>query len=114
MEGDTMGAYLYEVSYTADAWAKQLANPTNRIDAVKPVILAAGGKVVNAYYAFGDADVILIAELPDNVSAASLSLAFTAGGAVSSCKTTVLMSVDDGLAAITNAGKLSSSYKPPA
>jgi uncharacterized protein with GYD domain len=108
-----MGTYLYEVSYTADAWARQLVNPTNRVEAVRPVIEAAGGKVVAAYFAFGDADVVLIAELPDNISAASLSLVFSAGGSVSSCKTTVLMSISDGVAAITKAGQIAGNYKPP-
>jgi uncharacterized protein with GYD domain len=108
-----VGTYLYEISYTADGWAKLLANPVNRLDAVRPVIAAAGGSVVSAYYAFGDADIILIAEMPDDVSAASLSLAFTAGGAVSSLKTTVLMSFADGIEAIKKAGVLSGKYKPP-
>jgi uncharacterized protein with GYD domain len=109
-----MASYLYQVSYTAESWAKQLANPGNRINAVRPAVEAAGGKVVVAYYAFGDADIVLIADLPDNVSAASLALVFSAGGAVSSVRTTVLMSIDDGLAAIKKAGSLAGTYKPPA
>lgn len=109
-----MGAYLFEVSYTADAWAKQVKNPVNRINIVKPVIENAGGKIVCAYYAFGDSDIVLIAELPDNKAAAALSLAFTAGGALSGIKTTVLMDVDDGLDAIKTAGGLIGAYKPPA
>ncbi len=108
-----MATYLFQVSYTADGWAKQLANPGNRVEAVRPVIEAAGGKVVCAYYAFGEADVVLIVDFPDNVSAASISLVFAAGGAVSACKTTVLMSIDDGMNAIRKAGTISGKYTPP-
>lgn len=52
-----MQPYLYQISYTAEAWAKQVRNPINRLDAVKPAIEQAGGKVVCAYYAFGPTDV---------------------------------------------------------
>jgi uncharacterized protein with GYD domain len=111
---ELMATYLYEVSYNAEGWAKQLANPGNRIEAVRPVIEAAGGTIVAAYYAFGDADIILIADLPDNVAGASIPLAFSAGGALSSVKTTVLMSIEDGISAIAKAGTLAGVYAPPA
>lgn len=109
-----MGTYLYEVSYTADAWAKQVKHPSNRMEAVRPVIEAAGGKVVNAWFAFGDSDIILVVDLPSNEAAAALSLAFTSGGALANIKTTVLMSIEDGLGAIKKAGTLAGGYKPPA
>jgi hypothetical protein len=50
-------------------------------------------------------------ELPDNVSAAAFSLAVHAGGAVSGCRTTPLMTVEEGIAAIRKAGDL--GYQPP-
>ena len=109
-----MQPYLYQVSYTADAWAKQLKNPVNRIDVIRPVIEKAGGKFVCSYYAFGPTDIFLIAELPDNQSAAALSLAFASGGALSKCEITPLMSNTDGLSAIKKGGELVGLYKPPA
>jgi len=109
-----MHPYLFQVSYTADAWAKQLKNPVNRIEIVTPVIEKAGGKLVCAYYAFGPTDIFVIAELPDNQSAAALSLAFTSGGAISKCEITPLMSTEEGLGAIKKGGELTGAYKPPA
>ena len=53
-----------------------------------------GGSVEAFYYGFGDADVHAIIEAPDNVTAAAVSLAITASGAVS-LKTTPLLSPED-------------------
>jgi len=107
-----MPSYLYRVGYTPQAWASQVKNPQSRLEAVRPVIEGLGGKVVCAYYAFGEDDVILIADMPDNGSAASFSIAAAAGGAVSHIRTTPLMSTDEALEAVRKAG--ASGYKPPA
>jgi uncharacterized protein with GYD domain len=109
-----MQPYLFQVSYTPTAWAKQLKNPINRADAVKPVIEKAGGKLIGAYYGFGSTDVYLIVELPDNKSAAAISLAFASGGALSKCEVTALMSIDDGIEAMKTGGTLIGVYEPPA
>jgi hypothetical protein len=48
--------------------------------------------------------------MPDNISLASLALAAAAGGSLKSVKTTPLMSIADGLAALKKAG--TSGYTP--
>ena len=106
-----MPSYLYRVGYTAQAWAAQTKNPQNRVEAIRPVVEGLGGKIVATYYAFGDDDIVLIADMPDNTSAAAFSIAAAAGGAVSHIHTTPLMSVDEGMGAIKKAG--ASSYRPP-
>jgi uncharacterized protein with GYD domain len=109
-----MQPYLYQISYTPDAWSKQLKNPVNRLEIVKPVIEKAGGKIVCGYYAFGPTDLFVIIEAPDNQSAAALSLAFASGGALSKCEITPLMGTEEGLGAIKQGGELVGLYKPPA
>jgi uncharacterized protein with GYD domain len=69
-----------------------------------------GGKLAGLWLSFGDYDATLIVEMPDNVSAAAMALAAAAGGSLKSVKTTPLMSVEDGLAALKKAG--TSGYKP--
>ena len=64
---------------------------------VNPIIEQFGGKLVNVWYAFGEYDVIGIFEMPDNVSTATVAIAFAAGGAVKAAKTTPLMTVEEGL-----------------
>src|ERR1700704_4769883 len=76
-----MPHFLTQAAYTEQAWQSLVSNPQNRLDAIRPVIEKLGGRVVNAYFAFGDYDFVLITELPDNVSAAALAIAASAGGA---------------------------------
>jgi uncharacterized protein with GYD domain len=56
---------MYRVGYTADSWAKQVQKPTNREEAIKPAVRALGGRILAFYYAFGEDDVVLIAQMPD-------------------------------------------------
>ena len=107
-----MPSYLFQVAYTPEAWASLLANPHDRIDAVRPVIEKLGGKVVHAWFAFGDYDLVAIAEMPTNVEAAAFSVAATAGGALRAIKTTPLMSTAEGIEAMKKAAQ--SGYKAPA
>lgn len=106
-----MAYYLIQVAYTPEAWATQIKNPQNRIEAVRPVVEKLGGRFEGAWYAFGEYDVIAICNMPDNVSAAAFSLAASAGGAVKAFKTTPLMTTEEGIEAMKKAG--AASYQPP-
>ena len=75
-----MPFFLHQVSYTPEALTRLLANPQDRFDAVRGPIEKLGGRVMNSYFAFGQYDAVLITEMPDNVSAAAIALAFAAGG----------------------------------
>jgi len=104
-----MPRYLQQISYTQEAWQALIKNPQNRVDAVRPAVEKLGGKIETAYFAFGDYDVIVIAELPDNVSAAALAVAFAGGGACRNVKTTPLLSAAEAVEAMKKAGQ--SGYK---
>jgi uncharacterized protein with GYD domain len=107
-----MAHYLLQLSYTPQAWANLTKSPQNRIEAVRPSIEKLGGKIESAYFAFGDYDLVVLLDMPDNIGAAAISLAFNSGGAVSSIKTTVLMTIEEGIEAMKKAG--GTGYKPPA
>ena len=107
-----MPRYLISVSYTPEAWAALVKNPQNRRDAVRPIVEALGGKLESFYFAFGAEDVIVVVDLPDNVSAAALSIAVAAGGALRSQATTVLMTPEEAVEAMRKAQKV--AYRPPA
>ncbi len=106
-----MAQYLIQAAYTPEAWAAQIANPQDRTRMLKPVLEKLGGKLVQAWYAFGDFDIIAILEVPDGVSAAAFSLAGSAGGALRSIKTTPLLSISEGIEAMKKAAM--SGYQPP-
>jgi len=106
-----MAHYLVQGSYTSGSWATQIQNPQNRLEQVGKMFASKGVKFVQGYYAFGDFDICIIMEGPDNVTAASALIAAAAGGALSKIQTTVLMTAEEGLEAIKGAGSV--DYRPP-
>jgi uncharacterized protein with GYD domain len=108
-----MSHYLLEIAYTPEAWAAQLEDPKDRSEVIRPVLEAMGARFECLYYAFGDRDIVGIVEAPDNVSAAAISLAFSAGGALKSCRTTPLMTVQEGMEAMRKGYRAYAVYKPP-
>src|ERR1019366_9346505 len=106
-----MPQFLTQVAYTDQAWQSLVSNPQNRFEALRPVFEKLGGRIINVWFAFGDYDVVLISELPDNVSAAALAIAASAGGACKSIKTTPLMDASEGVEAMKMAA--APGYRPP-
>jgi uncharacterized protein with GYD domain len=106
-----MAQYSLRAAYTPTAWAALLKDPQHRLEAIKPVIDRLGGSVVNGWFTFGEYDVLMICDMPDHVSAAALSMAISAGGAVKSVQTTPLMTFDEGLEAMRKAK--AAEYAPP-
>jgi uncharacterized protein with GYD domain len=104
-----MPHYLIEVAYNTSGVSALVDEPQDRIEKVRPAIEALGGSVETGYYAFGDHDLVVISEMPDNVSAAAFALAVGAGGSVSSYKTTVLLTPDEAVEAMNKAKE--SGYK---
>jgi uncharacterized protein with GYD domain len=105
-----MPHFLVQVAYNTSGMGGLVKEPQDRIEKVRPAIEAVGGRIETGYYAFGDYDVVLICELPDNAAAAAIALAVGAGGTVSSYRTTVLLTSDEAVQAMRTAGE--SIYKP--
>ena len=104
-----MPKYLLQASYTAEGLRGLLKEgATKRKAAVEQLIDSLGGKLEVFYPAFGDTDVFLIVDAPDNESAAAASMAVGASGMVQ-VKTTVLLTPEE----IDRATKKSVSYRPP-
>ena len=106
-----MAYYLLQGAYTSEAWANLLKNPTDRTEAVRPVIEKLGGSLDGAWFAFGEYDVVLILQMPDNLSAAALAVAFSGGGAFKSVKTMPLIEIKDGVEVLKKAA--ATGYQPP-
>lgn len=105
-----MPSYLMQVAYGSEGLAAIIKNPQDRTEAVRKPIEKLGGKLNGAWFTFGEYDVAVILEMPDNVSAAALALAFGAGGACKAVKTTPLLSPAEAVEALKKAG--STGYKP--
>lgn len=104
-----MPKYLIQASYTAEG-VKGLAKDggSRRRAAAEEAIRSLGGKLEAFYYAFGETDVFVIVDLPDNSSAAAAFLALSGSGAVHA-KTTVLFTPEE----MDKATKKTVSYSPP-
>ena len=104
-----MAKYLIEASYTAEGIKGVLKEGgTGRRNAVAAALKSVGGKIESMYYAFGDTDVYVIVDAPDNVTVAALAMGIAATGTVR-LKTTVLLSV----AEVDEAAKKTMKYRAP-
>lgn len=71
---------MTQASYTPESWEIQTQNPQDRSKQISALLEAAGGRLVSLYYAFGEYDIVLITEAPNNAAIASVIIAAAAGG----------------------------------
>jgi uncharacterized protein with GYD domain len=104
-----MPKYLLEASYTLDGVrGLRSAGGTSRRDAIAQLAESAGGSLDSLYFAFGDHDVFVIADLPDNESAAAVALTVNAAGGAM-VRTVVLLTPEE----VDAAAQRSVDYRPP-
>ena len=106
-----MPLYLSKFSYTPETWARMIRTPEDRGEAARAYIESVGGSLHGFWYAFGAHDGYSLWEAPDNVAMAATALAIGSGGALSSIQTTVLLTVEETLAALSKASSI--RYRPP-
>jgi uncharacterized protein with GYD domain len=108
-----MSQFLFQVAYTSESWATQVHERGNVLERIQPLIEGCRGSITSCFYAFGDYDLILLADFPGAEEAAAFSLAATAGGSVKSLKTTPLLTVAQGITAMKHAEEIGRNYHPP-
>ncbi|HEX9201158.1 MAG TPA: GYD domain-containing protein [Acidobacteriaceae bacterium] len=106
-----MPSYLIQLSYKPEIVAGFIKKPADRSPYISKLAQKIGGTLVGSWFSFGEYDAVLIIDGSDNVSAAACSMAVSASGAFKAFKTTPLLSVEEGMAAMKKAGSL--GYKPP-
>jgi uncharacterized protein with GYD domain len=87
-----MALYMYQASYTARSMAAQIKEPQDPAEAFRPTLEDLGAKLLVAGFPFGEYDVLVVYEAPDDMTAASVAMAIAAAGEVKSGKTTRLLS----------------------
>jgi len=104
-----MPKYLIQASYTAEG-AKGLLKDggTKRRQAAEAALKSVGARLEAFYFAFGDNDVVIIADAPDHASIVATSVAVNASG-TSTTKATVLLTPEE----IDQAVKKSITFTPP-
>ena len=104
-----MAKFLFEARYVGEGIKGLIKEGgSSRVAAVEKAAQSMGGKVEAFYYAFGDADVYAVVDLPDNAAAAALALTINASGNVV-LKTVVLMMPEE----LDLAVKKSPNYRAP-
>lgn len=104
-----MKKYLIKGTYNSDGMKGLMSEGgTGRKNAIEKMLATIGGKVEAFYYAFGDADVYLIVELSDDITAAAVGLKVNAAGLVR-ISITILITPED----IDTASGKSVNYRAP-
>ncbi len=104
-----MPKYLVHASYTVEGTKGLIQEGgTSRRSTVNQLISGMGGNMESFYYTFGDSDVVVIADMPDDEAMTALALAINASGAVN-IKTTVLITPEQ----VDEAVKRTIGYRPP-
>src|SRR5579859_1005033 len=88
----SMALYMYQASYTAKSMAAQLRDPQDPVEAIRAALEDVGATIVVAGFPFGEYDVLVVYEAPDDMTAASVAMAVAAAGDVKSAKTTRVLS----------------------
>ena len=90
-----MAKYLVTGSYTPEGLKGLLKDGgSGRRKAVETALKSLGGHLEAFYFAFGDNDAVTIVDVPDNVTAAALTIGISSTGTVGT-KTTVLLTAEE-------------------
>jgi len=108
--------FCFTAQYTPESLNAIMDNPTtNRYEATKNLIEAAGGKLISMYSTPSDGPgVLIIFDMPDPSAAAAISGVGVASGAVHHVKLTRLFTQEEITHVRHTAAKLRKAYKPPA
>jgi uncharacterized protein with GYD domain len=104
-----MPKYLIQASYTTEGIQGLVGDSASgrRAD-LQAAVKAVGGKIEALYFAFGADDVIVVLDLPDNVTAAAIGLTIAGSGAVR-VRTTPLLTVEE----VDKALEVNMRYRAP-
>ncbi len=104
-----MPKYMIQASYVGEGLKGLLKEGgTKRRETVEQVIESMGGTLESFYYAFGDYDVVGVADMPDNQSSVAFSMMINASGVINA-KTTVLLTPEE----LDGATQKVVDYRPP-
>jgi uncharacterized protein with GYD domain len=108
-----MPIYITRGRYSAESIRNMVANPEDRLPAVRNLVEAAGAKLLNFYVTLGHYDFLLIAEAPSAKEASSFVLAAAASGSVTDVETTEAFTTAEAKQVFAGAGNAVEKYKLP-
>ena len=108
-----MAHYLVRAKVAQDFMKALVERPEDRLVTTTRLLQGIGGRLHYYFFCFGEYDIVLIYELPGNVSSAALSMVLTSSGTVTVCETTPLLTMEEAITAMGQAGDAVGIYQPP-
>ena len=108
-----MSIYMYQAVYSKDSISGLVKNPQDRTNAINAVVETNGGTLIGCWLAFGEYDLVVIAEMPRDEAMAGVVLAVSAVGTTAGGKTTKLLTMEQAVKAMTGAKAVVDNYSPP-
>lgn len=105
--------FMLMFSYTPEAWAGMIKNPSDRAAAARSVLEPLGGRLESMYFMFGERDGFAICDVPDSDTAAAAAIAVNSTGAFRSVQTVELVEPDQLNTVLAKAGGLVGGYRVP-
>lgn len=99
-----MAHYMFQFTYTPEAWATLSKNPQDRTEAVRGLVEQYGGRLLTFYYCFGEYDGVILLEAPDDLAAAAVAVAGITAGHLKVHQTTKLLTAEEGMEVMRRAG----------
>ena len=108
-----MAFYLLRAKYAQDSMNALVQRPEDRMLTTTRLLKEVGGRLHYYFFCFGEYDIVLLFELPDNVSAASLAMTLSAAGTVTATETIPLLTTEEAIDAMNQAREASGIYVRP-
>jgi uncharacterized protein with GYD domain len=106
----SMAKYLITANYSTEGMKGALADGgTSRKTAIEALATSVGGTVDAVYFGFGQQDVLIICEAPDQVSIAAICMTVVASGATVSTGAIQLLTAEE----VDAAAQMSPAYRAP-
>lgn len=108
-----MPKYAVFFTYSSDAWARMINNPSDPTAAVRQLAHSVGGSLESAYWMFGAHDGIVIVDAPDSVRAAAVSVVVGSTSSFKHLETHELFTQDQLGQVLSHARNAAQAYQPP-
>ena len=91
-----MPMFAFVGSYTAETWANMTTDVAEREAGVRRLVEGMGGRLEAFYFMFGDDDILIVFEAPDDVTAGAIVVKAVSGGGLARGRTHRLFRPDEG------------------
>ena len=105
--------YVTLFTYTSEAWARMIQNPSDRTATLRRLAESLGGSVECVYWMLGGYDGIVILDIPDSISVATLSITVGSTGAFKNLQTHELLTQEQLGQALSRSKDAAQAYQPP-